>query len=63
VMFPGTISGWAKALPSYYLVDAIHRVANFTAGWRDVWPNLLILLGMNVVLFGIGVVALRRKFT
>ena len=63
VLFPGAVSGWAKAVPSYYLVDTIHRVANFTAGWRDIWPNLLILTGMNVVLFGAGIVALRRKFS
>lgn len=62
VMFPGAISGWARILPSYYLVDTVHRVANFAAGWGEVWLNLLILTGINGVLLWGGVTALRRKF-
>jgi len=63
VMFPGTVTGWARMLPSHYLVDAIHRVANFGAGWGQVWPHLLILAAINSLLLWLGVVTLRRKFT
>ena len=62
IMFPGTISGWVKAIPSYYLADTIHQAANFGAGWGDVWPNLLILLGFNLVIVWGGIMALRSKF-
>ncbi len=62
IMFPGTISGWVKVIPSYYLADAVHQAANFGAGWGDVWPNLLILLGFNLVIVWGGIMALRRKF-
>jgi len=62
IMFPGTISGWVKVIPSYYLADAVHQAANFGAGWGDVWPNLLILLGFNLVIVWGGMMALRRKF-
>jgi ABC-2 type transport system permease protein len=61
VMFPGTVTGWVKAVPSYYLVDTVHRASNFGSGWGDVWLNLLILLGFDLALFWIGTVALRRK--
>jgi len=61
VMFPGTITDWVKAIPSYYLVDTVHRATNFGAGWGNIWPNLLILLGFDVALVWIGIVALRRK--
>ncbi len=61
IMFPGTITGWVEVIPSHYLVDTIHRAANFGAGWGDVWHNLLILLGFNLVIFWIGIVALGRK--
>ncbi|MBM4458420.1 MAG: ABC transporter permease [Chloroflexi bacterium] len=63
VMFPGTVTGWAKIIPSHYLADTIHQVANFGAGWEPVWRNLLILLGIDVVLFWLGAFVLRRKLS
>ena len=62
VMFPSTITGWVEAIPSYYLVDTVHRAASFGFGWSDVWRNLLILLGFDLVIVWIGIMALRRKF-
>jgi ABC-2 type transport system permease protein len=62
IMLTGTITDWAKAIPSYYLADTIHRASNFGAGWGDVWPNLLILMGFNLVIVWGGIMALRRKF-
>lgn len=61
VMFPGLISSWIKVIPSYYLVDTVHRVMNFGAGWSDVWTNLLILLGFSLAFFSLGIVTMRRK--
>lgn len=61
VMFPGTISDWVKVIPSYYLVDALHRIVNFNAGWADIAPNLLIMLVVGVVLLVVGALVLRRK--
>jgi ABC-2 type transport system permease protein len=62
IMFPGAITGWIKVIPSYYLVDTIHRVANFGSGWGDIWTNLLILLGFTAAIMGAGILILRRKF-
>ena len=61
IMFPGAATGWVKVIPSYYLVDTVHRVANFGVGWGDVWLNLLILLGFDLALVWIGIMALRRR--
>ncbi|MEE8418839.1 MAG: ABC transporter permease [Dehalococcoidales bacterium] len=61
VMFPGAVTGWIKIVPSYYLVDTVHRVSNFGAGWLDMWNNLVILLGIDFVLFWVVIQALRRK--
>jgi len=61
VLFPGAVSGWVKVIPSYYLADTIHEAASFGAGWGDVWPNLLILLGFDLAILGCGVAALRRR--
>jgi len=61
IMFPGTVTGWVKVIPSYYLVDTVHRVANFGAGWGDVWLSLLILLGFDLAIAWIGITALGRR--
>jgi len=61
VMVPGTVTGWVKAIPSYYLVDTVHRVANFGAGWGGIWLNLVVLVGFDLALVWIGIMALRRR--
>jgi ABC-2 type transport system permease protein len=61
ILFPGSISDWIKMIPSYYLVDTVHRVTNFGAGWSDVWANLAVLLGFDLLLVALGIAALRRK--
>ena len=61
VIFPGAFTAWIKAVPAHYLVDTVHRVTNFGAGWPDVWRNVLILVGFDAVIFGAGILVLRRK--
>ena len=61
VMFPGTLSDWVEFVPSYYLVDTVHQVTNLGMGWEDVYGNMLVLLGINVVILLIGVVVLKRR--
>jgi ABC-2 type transport system permease protein len=61
IMFPGTISDWVRLIPSFYLVDTLHRVINFNAGWRDVTMNLLVLLVTGAALLSLGTAALGRK--
>ena len=62
VLAPGTVSDWVRALPSYYLIDAVYQAANFNAGWSDLWDNLLILLGFNIFVVWLGITVLGRKF-
>jgi ABC-2 type transport system permease protein len=61
-VFPGVITGWAKVIPSYYVVDTVDRVANYGSGWPDVWQNLVILLAFSAAFLLAGMVALRRRF-
>jgi ABC-2 type transport system permease protein len=61
VLAPGTVSDWVRAVPSYYLVDAVHQAANFNAGWSSIWDNLLILLGVDIVFVWLGITVLGRK--
>ena len=61
VLAPGTVTDWVKAIPSYYLVDAVYRAANLNAGWSDIWSNLLVLLGVDIVSVWLGIMVLGRK--
>ena len=63
VLFPGTMTSWAKLIPSYFLVDAIHQVINFNAGWAQISNNLILLLAWDLVLLFGGAAVLKRKFT
>jgi ABC-2 type transport system permease protein len=63
VLLPGVVSDWVRIIPSYYLVEPVHRVMNLNATWGDVGGYLLILLGFALGFLGLGVVALRRKFS
>ena len=54
VLFPGVITGWVKAIPSYYIVDTVDRVANYGSGWADIWRDLVILLAFDAALLAAG---------
>jgi ABC-2 type transport system permease protein len=62
VAFPGLLTGWARLIPSHYLADTIHQVVNFGASWSEVWLNLLILSGIDLVLLWLSGLVLTRKF-
>ncbi len=62
LLFPAIGSGWIDYIPSYYLVDTLHRTMNFSASLGDVAPNLLTLLIIGGGTLVIGSVALRRRF-
>jgi ABC-2 type transport system permease protein len=61
ILLPGLASNWIKIIPSYYLVDIVHRVINFDAGWRQMGPNLLALTVFSAFFFGLGILSIRRK--
>ena len=62
MVIPGLISGWVKVIPSYYLTDAVSRIANYGAGWSDLISNIGVLAGFSVIMFWGGMVILRRRY-
>jgi ABC-2 type transport system permease protein len=60
-LFPGTASGWVRAMPSYPLVEGLVDVTTFGDGWAETLPELASLLAWCVALFAIGWVVLKRK--
>jgi len=61
VIFPGLVSGWVKIIPSFSVVDILHRAVNFDIGWSGNLNNLMLLFGFNFVFISVGIIALKRK--
>ena len=62
ILLPGLATNWIRILPSFYLVDTVHRVINFDATAADVTGNLLILFVYAAAFFALGALILRRRF-
>ena len=62
ILLPGILSGWAEILPSYHLIDAVSRLTNYGAGFRDISGNLLIVLGWTAAVSVAGITLLRRRY-
>jgi ABC-2 type transport system permease protein len=63
VLFPELVSDWVRVLPSFHLVDSVHRAANLGLGWGEVWSHLAILAGFDAAFIALGIAALKRKLT
>lgn len=61
VMFPEFSTSWIRYIPTFYIVDVLHRVSNFQAGWLDVGKQLIILAGISVLFTGGGLLTLSRR--
>ena len=61
VIFPGPVSGWIKVIPSFFLVDTLHRAVNFDIGWSGNLNNIMFLIGFNIVFVFLGITTLKRK--
>jgi len=61
VIFPGSISGWIKVIPSFFLVDILYRAVNFNIGWSGNLNNIMVLIGINIVFVFLGIITLKRK--
>lgn len=62
VIFPATNTGWADLIPSYFLVDSLHRTLNYGAGLADISRSLLYALIAGLIALIGGGALLRRRF-
>ena len=63
LIFPSLGSEWMRYVPSFYLMDALHRVMNLGAQGADVLVSLLIVLasGLGMMLLGSGLISRRIR--
>ena len=61
IMIPGLESGIIAFIPSYYIVDTLHRAVNYNIGWAGNAKNLLYLTVAILFFVLLGIVTLTRK--
>jgi ABC-2 type transport system permease protein len=61
VLFPGSVAPWVRVLPTFSIIDVLVKTTVYGGGWREVVGSLAYAVAWLAVLFGAGVVALRRK--
>ncbi len=63
VLFPGSVAGWVRLIPSYGLVATIMGSSVYGAGWSESLPELAMLAGWCVVFAAVGMFILQRRVT
>jgi ABC-type Na+ efflux pump permease subunit len=61
VLFPGSAATWVQLIPTFPVLDALVGITVYEAEWADVWRSFALAAGWVAVLFGAGMVALKRK--
>jgi len=61
IIIPGSPAWWVKALPSYGLIKAMVGTIGYGEGWREAMPHIIGALAWGAVLFGTGLIVLKRR--
>lgn len=61
VLFPGTAAAWVKVIPTYPIIEVLYRSTAYSATWADSWQLLAYAAIWLVILYGWGLVTLKRK--
>lgn len=61
VLFPGSASAWVQAIPTYPIIDVLVGSTIYGATWADSLGSLAYAAVWLVVLYGAGLIALKRK--
>jgi ABC-2 type transport system permease protein len=59
-MFPNIPQWISRIFPTYYLIQPIMEISQLGGGWSDIAANVFILVGLDLVLIGVVIFALRR---
>jgi len=59
-MFPQIPQWIGKLFPTYYFLQPIIAISQGGSGWSDIATNVFILIGLDLILVGVVVLALKR---
>ncbi|MGC1121290.1 MAG: ABC transporter permease [Candidatus Methanofastidiosia archaeon] len=63
ILLPGASLSVMKAIPTYYLVDAVNQILNHGARLSDVLRDFAVVGLCDIIFFFLGVTALRRRYS
>ncbi|MDI6901878.1 MAG: ABC transporter permease [Anaerosomatales bacterium] len=61
VLIPGSVAAWVRFIPTYPIIDVLVGATVYDATWASSWSALAYAGVWLVVLYGAGLVALKRK--
>ena len=61
VLIPGSVASWVRFVPTYPIIDVLVGSTVYGATWADSWSSLAYAAVWLVVLYGAGLIALKRK--
>lgn len=59
-MFPQIPQWIGRVFPTYYLLQPIVEISQQGGGWPDIATNVFILIGLDIIIFGLVMLTLRR---
>jgi len=63
IFIPDVSLSVVKFIPTYYMVNAFDQILNYGAGLAEVWKDFLLIAVCDVILFILGIYALRRRYS
>lgn len=61
VLFPGSAAAWVRVIPTFPILDALVNISIYDAAWADVWRSFALGAAWVVVIYGAGLLTLKRK--
>ncbi len=59
-MFPNIPQWIGRVFPTYYFVDPVVAISQRGSGWPEIATNVFILIGLDIILFGVVGLVLKR---
>jgi len=59
-MFPEWPQWIGRIFPTYYMLEPLMAVSQRGAGWADISTNVFILIGLDIILYGLIILTLKK---
>ncbi|MDP3447142.1 MAG: hypothetical protein Q8S22_03675, partial [Eubacteriales bacterium] len=61
ILFPGMLSSWMQAVPTYMLADSLNRLINHGMTWQTELLQICLLSTIAIIVLYAGIACIRRK--
>jgi ABC-2 type transport system permease protein len=60
-LFPGVPEWAGRIFPTYYIIEPIFEITQRNGTWSDIYVNVIVATGLNLVFIGLLLLLIRRK--